>query len=191
MVSVASQIRPPEEIREQDITARCKAIIAILHDQGVPIDFFAAIALGDAGRVRELLKEKPALARSKDSDNRSALFRAVSLGHKEIVALLLDTGAPAGDQDELGYTLLHWAAFWGRAEISKLLIEHKADVRARAIDGFTPLHKSARLGTTAVARVLLAAGADVNARDDKGRTPLSWAKHPEMIRLLREHGGVK
>jgi ankyrin repeat protein len=191
LTAAASRIRPAEEKDEREKTARYKEIIAILLDQGVPLDFFTAIALGNTARVKEMLKEQPALARSKDGDNKSALFRAVILGHKEIVALLLDAGAPVNDKYALGCTVLHWAAFWGRAEIAKLLIEHKADVHARAVDDFTPLHESARLGTTAVARVLLAAGADVNARDDKGRTPLSWAERPEMIRLLREHGATK
>jgi ankyrin repeat protein len=190
----ADHIRPAEEKEEQEKTARYKEIIAILHARGVSLDLFAAIAAGKAERVRELLKEKPALARSRDREGRSgrsALYRAVSLGHKEIAVLLLDAGAPVNDKDELGCTLLHWAAFWGREEIARPLIEHKADLRARAVDGFTPLHEAARLGTCAVARVLLSAGSDVNATDYKGRTPLSWAGRPEMIRLLRAHGGTK
>jgi ankyrin repeat protein len=191
MRNAANQVRPAEEDEERDLTARSKAIIEMLHDRGVPFDLFAAIAVGKTERVKELLKDKPALAHGKDSNNRSALFRAVTLGHKEIVVLLLEAGGSANDRDHLGCTLLHWAAFWGRAEIAKLLIAHRADVKARAVDGFTPLHESARLGTTAVAAVLLAAGAEVNAADDKGRTPLGCAERPDMIRLLREHGGRK
>jgi ankyrin repeat protein len=194
MALAANQIRPAEEKEEQDKTARSKEIIAVLQARGVPLDLFAAVAVGRTERVKELLKEKPALARARDREGRpgrSALYRAVSLGHKETAVLLLDAGAPAAEKDELGCTLLHWAAFWGRDEIARLLIERKADVRARAVDGFTPLHESARLGTCAVARVLLAAGADVNPADNKARTPLSWAERPEMVRLLREHGGRK
>jgi ankyrin repeat protein len=207
MATAAFHVRPPaaddlsagrrssgEEKDEQDITSRDKEVIAVLHARGVPLDLFAAVAVGKTERVKELLKEKPALARARDREGRagrSALYRAISLGHKEIAVLLLDAGAPATEKDELGCTLLHWAAFWGRDEIARLLIDHKADVRARAVDGFTPLHEAARLGTSAVARVLLAAGADVNATDNKGRTPLSWAERPETVRVLREHGGRK
>jgi hypothetical protein len=190
----ADHIRPAEEKEERDKTARYKQIIAILQARGVPLDLFAAIAVGKVERVQELLKEQPALARSRDGEDRrgrSALYRALSLGHKEIAVLLLDAGAPVNDKDHLGCTLLHWAAFWGQDEIARLLIERKADVQARACDGCTPLHEAARLGTCAVAGVLLAAGADVNARDDSGRTPLGRAERPEMIRLLRAHGGRK
>src|SRR5262249_15411433 len=144
--------------------------------------------------VKELLKERPKLAGSKDREGPLATFaltRAVGLDQKEIVALLLDAGAPVNAKDAQGYTALHTAAFRGRAEIAKLLIDRGADVNGTASDGFTPLHQAAWRGNCAVARLLLAAGADVNARDDKGRTPLSWAKHAEMVQLLREHGGME
>jgi ankyrin repeat protein len=42
-----------------------------------------------------------------------------------------------------------------------------------------------------VAEVLLANGADVNAGDKKG-TPLAWGDtqgHPDIAKLLRQHGG--
>jgi ankyrin repeat protein len=194
MSAAAARIRPAEKKEQRAENARYQAVIAILQDQKVPTDLFTAIALGDAERVKVLLKEAPALAGSKapgDRNGRPALQRAVEMDRKEIVALLLDAGAPVNgkDEDEDGYTALHWAAFWGREGIAKLLIERKADVNAAAGNGFTPLHESARLNTPAVARLLLAAGAEVNARDKKGRTPWSLAKQPEMIRFLQERGG--
>jgi ankyrin repeat protein len=194
MSATAEGIRPAEKKEQQDKNARYQAVIAILQDQNVPTDLFTAIALGNAERVKVLLKVKPALAGSKDQDDRDgqpALQRAVDLDHKEIVALLLDAGAPINDKDGYGHTALHWAAFWGREGIAKLLIGRKADVNATSDNGLTPLHESARLNTPAVARLLLDAGAQVNAKDKDGRTPLSLGGGPELVKLLQDRGGKK
>lgn len=40
--------------------------------------------------------------------------------------MLLDRGAGKDDQDELGFTPLHWAAFTGQIEVCKLLISRGA-----------------------------------------------------------------
>jgi ankyrin repeat protein len=43
-------------------------------------------------------------------------------------------------------------------------------------------------------RVLLAAGAEVNARDQMGNTPFHYAQmiaRPDIVELLREHGGTE
>jgi ankyrin repeat protein len=42
--------------------------------------------------------------------------------------------------------------------------------------------------------MLLAGGAEVNPRDDRGRTPLYYAlgaDDPELVALLRAHGGTE
>jgi ankyrin repeat protein len=201
MAAAARRISSASNDRQLVENARYREVIYILHVHHVPYDLFTAIALGDAGRVQILLKQKPALATSKEGngpDDKPAMHRAVVLDQKEIVALLLDAGAPVNGKDARGETALHAAAFWGRDEIAKLLIERKADVNASTDDQWTPLHDSARLCTLAVARVLLDAGAQVNTRDKDGRTPLSWAEQPrwreplpELVKLLQERGGKK
>jgi len=89
----------------------------------------------------------------------------------------------------LGGTPLHYAVGEGRNEIAKLLIAKGADVNAKDIYGTTPLHYA---NTKEIAQPLIAEGADVNAKDDDGKTPLNSAirhKHPEIVDLLRKHGG--
>ena len=194
MAAAASAIRPAEDERQRKLNKRYREIINILRIHHVSFDLFPAIALGDTGRVKMLLKEKPALASTKEGDgpdDKSALQRAVALDREEIVALLLNAGASVNAKDDDGCTALHGAAFWGREEIAKLLIECKADVNATSPSRVTPLHEATRLNKLAVAKLLLAAGADVNAKDKEGRTPLSYTDNPELVKLLRERGGTK
>ena len=59
--------------------------------------------------------------------------------------------------------------------------------------GTTPLHHAAEGGRKEIAELLIENGADLNVKDETlGDTPVDWAirrKHPEMVDLLRKHGG--
>jgi ankyrin repeat protein len=209
MAVAAHGIRPSEFENLREWNTSCQEVIGLLHAHNVPYDLFTAIALGDASRVKTLLKEDPALAATKDGDAPrvlmdrpcavAALHRAAELGQTEIVALLLDAGAPVDEKDWAEETALHHAAAWGREAIVKLLIEHKADVNSTTGNGDTPLHRavlSHQRGALAVVKLLLDAGARANAKDNAGRTPLSWAKEyrrkdsgDELVKLLQERGG--
>jgi ankyrin repeat protein len=208
MAAAARRIRPRDFENLRKWNASCREVIGVLYVHGVPYDLFTAIAVGDAACVKTLLKEKPALAASKDDDGPHvlmdspravpALHRATELGQTEVVALLLEAGAPVNEKDSAEDTALHHAADWGREEIVRLLIRHKGDVNAIS-NGRTPLHVAAsseKRSASAVARLLLDAGARVNAKDGGGRTPLSRAKESrrtdsgdELVMLLQERGG--
>ena len=62
-----------------------------------------------------------------------------------------------------------------------------------ATSGETALAHAADDGYKDVVELLLAKGADVNARDNSGYTPMFSAeanKHKDVVKLLRQHGGV-
>ena len=114
------------------------------------------------------------------------LFDAVNNEDFEAVKEAIADGIDVNIRDEDRETLLHNAA---TKEIAKLLIAKGADVNAKDIYGTTPLHYA---NTKEIAQPLIAEGADVNAKDDDGKTPLNSAirhKHPEIVDLLRKHGG--
>ncbi|WP_439624346.1 ankyrin repeat domain-containing protein [Gemmata sp.] len=195
MAAAASRIYYAVDYVEK--VARYKSVIATLRGEGVPVNFHAAVALGDLDEVKKFLKEKPELAASNTPERpggKPALAAAVVLDHREIVAALLDAGAPIEAGDDGGNTPLHWAARLGREEIAKVLLARRAAVNARDKDGLTPLHAAAGCGKSGVARILLAAGADVNAKDHHGWTPLAWVRKneeaaAELTKLFKMHGG--
>jgi ankyrin repeat protein len=191
MTLATTGIRPGNDSRQKRDKPRYRAVIETLRDHGVPVDLFAAIALGQAERVKEMLSRKPELANSKSDSGITALERAVELDEPSIVVALFDAGASAAEKNEGGYTMLHNAAYWGCDGVARLLIDRKANVNAIAKDGSAPLHTAAREGNVAIAKLLLAAGADINAKDSQGRTPLSLAQQSEMIQLLVARGATK
>jgi len=178
-----------------------RSIIALLGEAGVPLNLHAIVVLGDVNRVRKLLRDQPALAKSiyREQD---LLYWAVALNQKEMVAALLDAGVPidgknitpGGPSPPPGVsrmggdsTALHKAVSDDddKEEIVKLLIARKANVNACDERGATPLHNAVRWGgSTTISKLLLDAKADVNARDKNGATPLHEAGAPAVVKLL-------
>ena len=160
-----------------------------------------AATSGSTGIAR-LLLTSGADPSARDDDGTTALDIAVHRGNREIVQLLLDSGAKAsaellGDavlkrqKDILetllrngadvnirlpaGSTPLHDAALKGYDEIVILLLAHGANVDIRNASGATPLHDAALAGKAGVVAILLAHGADINARETESGTTALYA----------------
>lgn len=80
-----------------------------------------------------------------------------------------------------GCDQLHTQEFFAWADTPRVTscLRQGADVTAHDPDG-----------NTAIVAALLDAGAEVNPTDRFGRTPLDRARHPDIIALLLEAGGV-
>ena len=73
-------------------------------------EFFAAVKSGDTAQVEEILTAEPARATAKDDEGATALHYAAERGRREIVKLLLETGADINAcDDEFGATPAGWA----------------------------------------------------------------------------------
>lgn len=81
----------------------------------------------------------------------SSLHLAVHYGNVGVVRSLLQHGANANDEDELGRTALHLVSSIG---ITLTLLEHGADVDARDREGARPLETVSRIGYHNVAQLL-------------------------------------
>jgi ankyrin repeat protein len=130
-----------------------------------PIDeLFAAIATGDAAKVKNLLDADPKLAAQKNPQGFTPLHSAAGRDSAEIVKLLLGAKADINARGPEDFTPLYLAAINGSTDVVKLLIDRGADVSAGTKgDRFTPLHRAAQRGHIAIITLLLANGAAVDA----------------------------
>ncbi|HEX6975946.1 MAG TPA: ankyrin repeat domain-containing protein [Vicinamibacterales bacterium] len=140
---------------------------------------------GRLDEIRRALAADPALGRTRLASGETPLMAALYRGHREVVATLVDAGAPLD---------LFAAAALGRLDILDAeLASNPSAVNAYAFDGWTPLHLAAFFGQTAAMARLLEAGADTAAvsRNSLTNTPLHAAVaggHVDGALLLIERG---
>ena len=124
-----------------------------------------------------------ALSTRNDGEQLSSLYRAIKLGHTEVVKALLEKIADPNIGDA---SPLYWACATGHTQTALLLINAGADVNAFATnnDGkkLSSLYRAANLGDTEVVRALLEKGADPNFGD---ASPLTHAKNEEISKLMK------
>ena len=135
------------------------AMARYLLDRGADHSITVAAALGDQGRVEELLRSDGESANRSEACGKRPLSAAAERGHGDIVRQLLEAGADPnvaeGRNCPRGFAL--WAA--------------------------------ARHGHRAIAELLLAAGADPNAEVESSGTPTSAAEDADLRTLLYRFGG--
>lgn len=158
-----------------------------------------AIFADDRARVKELLKENPALATVGASkailateimhwiyEGDTALHVAAAGYRVEIAKLLLAAGANVGAaMNHRRSQPLHYAADgylespqWDAARqvrMIELLLKVGADLHVQDKNGATPLHRAVRTRCAAAVKALLDAGADAKLRNKPGSTPFHLA----------------
>jgi ankyrin repeat protein len=149
--------------------------------EGADLDVFEAAALGDVGRLQELLDADPSLSTTWSPDGAQALHFAAFFGQPEACRLLLERGAEVRTHAR-GFNRVapinSAAANDAKpnetcTEIARLLLDHGADPDAAQGGGATALHSAAMTRNGELAQLLLAHGASPDAPMDDGRTPRS------------------
>ena len=106
----------------------------------------------------------------------NALMIAAELGHREIVAMLLDKGASVGDKTDQGRTALMLTR---NGDVARALLRKGAPPDLRDDGGRTALIWATLEGSTDVAQALIDAGAGAGTgkdiADNEGLTALAWA----------------
>jgi ankyrin repeat protein len=111
-----------------------------------------------------------------DKNQLTPLHLASLYGWVEMVRVLLDRGATANSEDNLGQTPLHmvslgtYISLEDGARIAQLLLENGADVNAQDNNHATPLDLAKRYGRTEVESLLLRYGDKANANVDQVQT---------------------
>ncbi len=114
---------------------------------------------GDVNVVRSLLAADPSLIHFRDAEESTALHYAVWKGHRELVELLLESGADVNAQnanDHWGTTPLHAAAHSNNSALVKFLAEKGADLHALDLSGKTALDHTAYHNASGAAKALKA-----------------------------------
>lgn len=107
--------------------------------------------------------------------SQTALFKAVMLGHKESVTVLLRRNANPNLGDETTGPPLLVAIDKNYHDIALLLIRHGSRLDSRNLRGHTPLIKAVHSGSVMLVHTLLNNRANVNATDEDGDSPLLHA----------------
>ncbi len=149
-----------------------------------------AAGTGKTEIVKELLKHKDIDLNTQDIYGFTALYRAVTNNHTEVVELFIEKGVDikAKFPYMLNETALHRAAGNGNTKLVKLLLEKGADINVQDSEGSTPLHWAAREGRTDVLKELLKhKDIDLNAKNKDGKTAADLVKTPEIRQLIEDH----
>jgi ankyrin repeat protein len=190
------------------------ALLPVLAGCGRGDAILEASENGDAKTVERLLKKDPSLVHTRRfGPGWGPLELAARRGHTEVVALLLEAGAPM----EKG--AIRDAAVGGHIKIIEMFVAKGVDIngpsdlmegavtggstalvqwllaRGASVEGkpgsMGPLENAASLGHKAVAEILLAHGARADAKNEAGRTPLLMAAsggNTAIAELLIQHG---
>jgi len=158
-----------------------------------------AILDDDRARVKELLKQNPALATAGATKPRlessiahwiyagdSALHVAAAGYRVEIAELLLQSSADCcAARNHRNSQPLHYAsdgylesASWDakrQVRMIELLLKAGADIHARDKNGATPLHRAVRTRCADAVKALLNAGSDATLLNKPGSTPFHLA----------------
>lgn len=154
-------------------------------NQAAQVEFFQALAVGDADRVRALVQTQPGLLDSYNNRSFGAtpLTMACFGNRLATVELLIELGADPNRKSDwhMGpWSPLHCAIYRGDKHLAEYLLAHGA---------LLDVHTAAGLGDTAAVRRLLDADpARVFERGGDGCQPLHFADTNEVAQLLLDRG---
>ncbi|KAI9853467.1 MAG: hypothetical protein M1824_001230 [Vezdaea acicularis] len=156
-----------------------------------PTPLFLACQFGLSTVLEELIPSESFDCNKRNNDGTPGLSLAVLQRHKDVVRLLLASGANIEASNDIGDTALHQAAACGDEDMVQLLLLSGANVAALDPRGSTALHMAAAHGHEVVVQLLLTSGANVAALDRYGHTALQHAitrRNKTMVQLLLRSG---
>jgi ankyrin repeat protein len=180
-----------------------------------------AVQSGALDRVKELIRQQPALIRSRtdagipitllaayyrqkavfewlmSQQPNPNIYEATAAGQTaRVETLLKETPALLNAHATDGFPALGLACYFGQYAVAKLLVEKGADVNLVANNGslVAPIHAAVAANSVDLTRLLLENGAQVDLAQAGGVTPLHSAAHRgnvALVELLLQHGARK
>jgi hypothetical protein len=117
--------------------------------------------------------------------NTTALEHAVQNANREMVQLLLSSGADVNAKNDSGETVLMMLDDDATCDLVWDLINAGADVKLKDNSGNTALMQAATSDSQEALKVLLDAGAEVDAKNKEGRTALMLAASEGHVNIVR------
>ena len=148
-------------------------------------------------RILVFAADNGANVNSQDKLGKTALIKAVKIGHFPTIKVLLRYGANVNLGSYDGCTALMEAAKSKNETIVRMLLNYGAEVNCQNSTGWTALHYAALYGNEAVARKLIEHGADTKLTNTWGKNALKvsvgqfghrFSEYPEaLVKLLIIH----
>jgi len=163
-------------------------------------DFFRYCEEGDIQNVINRLTDNAVdinseMRRGNYNEYTTPLIVASTYGHKDIVKILLDSGANIEDSDEHRHTALFLACQHGYFDIIKILLNRGANVNSYEEHGVSCLAMASCKGNNDIVKMLLDHGADIEYADVNGEGPLFnsisacfISDYLDVTTTLLEHG---
>jgi len=167
----------------------------LLLARGIALELHEAAAAGQLPRVKQIIEQDPALAKSYSPDGFPVFALAAVFGHREIAEYLFAKGADvnAAAINGTGYNALTGAVASGHAQIAVWLLKNGANPNYRYGPGHSPLLEAAANGHLEIVKMLLEYGADLQQKNNDGKTALAFAeerKHADVAEFLRSRGAA-
>lgn len=178
-------------------------LIGLANKNGFTCAHIAALN-GSTDTIKELLKfNREAVIKNRiKKTNSTTLHLASENGNAEITKLLLNSGAKANDENNLGETALHLAAKSGHVKVLHTI--RSSDWRfCSKTNGLTGLHIASNCGQTEFVAEMLrckvsggirSEKSTIDLKSDYGLTPLHLAcrnGHEGVVRMLLNSAGVQ
>lgn len=151
-------------------------IAGFLNDSSMSANLYKAVSQNNVERARTFAAHTHTDLNWRDANGETALSVAVNAQNRDLVKLLLKTGANPNVTNNEGATPLAWAVYPRDEEkdceidiISSLLLAG-ADPNIKDIHGEAPLFWAAARGNTVVTQMLLQAGAKHSMTNNEGDT---------------------